>query len=87
MADFIYLLIPTSWLGLFIDVRPPILWYANNLHDALLISGTQWSTKEAPQVRRESHGKNLKLDSGCEVNALATSVSSRLYKQRLFESD
>lgn len=72
---------------MFIDVSLPIRWYANNLHDALLISGTQWSTEEAPKVRRESHGKNLKLDSSCEVNALATSVSSRLYKQRLFESN
>lgn len=86
MADFIYLLFPTSWLNVFIDVLLPILWYANNLHDALLISGMPWSTTEAPQWE-ESHGKNLRLDPGCEVNALATSVSSRLYQQRLFEFD
>lgn len=86
MVDFIYLHIPTSWLNVFIDVPLPILWYANNLHDALLISGMLWSTIDAPRWE-ESHGKNLKLDPGCKVNALATSVSSHLYQQILFESD
>lgn len=49
VANFICLLIPTSWLKVFIDVPLPILWYAKNLHGTLLISGMPWSTIEAPQ--------------------------------------
>lgn len=86
MVDFIYLHIPNICLNVFIDVPLPILWYANNLHDALLISGMPWSTIDAPQLE-ESHGKKLKLDPGCKVNALVIYVSSHLYQQILFESD
>lgn len=72
--------------NVFIDVPLPILWYANNLHDDLLISGMLWSTIDAPQWD-ESHGKIRKLNPGCKVNAVATSVCSHFYKQKIFDFD
>lgn len=55
---FIYLLAPTLGLAVFVDIRLPILRYANNRPDALLIPGMPRWTRDVPQWE-DGHGKKI----------------------------